>query len=39
MAWILRGRGSIGGLRAARGLTGGDAALASAPDEPAKGAG
>lgn len=33
-AFILRGRGSVGGLRAARGLTGEDAALASAPDDP-----
>ena len=32
-AWILRG-GSLGGLRAARGLTGRDAALASGPDDP-----
>lgn len=39
VAWILRGRGSAGGLRAARGLTGEDAALASSPDEPAKGPG
>ena len=32
-AWILRGGGSLGGLRAARGLTGGAAALASSPDD------
>ena len=31
-AWILRGRGSVGGLRAARGLTGEDARLASEPE-------
>lgn len=35
IAWILRGQGSIGGLRAARGLTGDDASLASPPDRPA----
>ena len=33
-AWILRGGGSIGGVRAARGLIGRDAALASRPDDP-----
>ena len=33
-AWLLRGAGSVGGLRAARGLTGSDAALASRPDDP-----
>ena len=32
-AWILRGGGSLGGLRAARGLTGKDAALASGSDD------
>jgi aquaporin Z len=33
-AWILRGGGSLGGLSAARGLIGGDAALASSADDP-----
>ena len=34
IAWVLRGQGSIGGLRAARGVTGADAALVSPPDKP-----
>ena len=33
-AFILRGRGSLGGLRAARGLIGRDATLATTPDDP-----
>ncbi len=33
-AWILRGRGSLGGKRAARGLIGRDAALAANPEDP-----
>jgi aquaporin Z len=33
-AFILRGAGSAGGLRAARGLTGQDATLAATPDDP-----
>ena len=34
IAFILRGRGSLGGLRAARGLTGEDASLTTTPDDP-----
>ena len=33
IAFVLRGRGSVGGLRAARGLTGEDAGLATPPHE------
>jgi aquaporin Z len=34
IAFVLRGAGSVGGLRAARGLTGEDQRLATAPDDP-----
>ena len=34
IAFILRGRGSLGGLRAARGLTGRDESLTTTPDDP-----